>query len=54
MVGTEVLGQGHSINEEEFLSPSDGSHSFFYLHPRGPVKSLHVDLFQNFAGDCSF
>ena len=45
IVGTEVPGRSCCINQEELLSPSNGSHSLRQAYPHGPVKSLHVDLF---------
>ena len=53
MIGTEVLGQRCHINEEELLSPSNSSYRLPYLQPHGPVKPLHIDLFQDLAGDRS-
>ena len=53
MVGTEVLGQRCRVNEEELLGPSDGSYRLSNSQPRGPVKSLHVDLLKNLTRDCS-
>ena len=53
MIGTKVLGWRCCIYEEELLGPSNSSYSLPHLQPRGPVKPLHVDLFQDFAGDCS-
>ena len=44
MIGTEVLGQGCHINQEELLSSSNSSYSLHHVYPHGPVKSLHVDL----------
>ena len=52
IVGTEVLGRSCHINQEELLSPSNGSHSLCQAYSRGPVKSLHVDLLQDLAGNC--
>ena len=53
MIGTEVLGRRCRINEEELLSPSNSSYRLPYSQPHGPVKPLHIDLFQDLAGDCS-
>ena len=53
MVGTEVLGQRCRINEEELLGPSDGSYHLSNSQPRGPVKSLHVDLLKDLTRDHS-
>ena len=53
MIGTEVPGQRCRINEEELLSPSDGSYRLPNSQPRGPVKPLHVDLLQDLTRDCS-
>ena len=44
MIGTEVPGWGCCVNEEELLSPSDGSYHLSYSQPHGPVKPLHIDL----------
>ena len=52
IVGTKVPGWSCCINQEELLSPSNSSHSLCQAYPRGPVKSLHVDLLQDLAGDC--
>ena len=52
IVGTKVPGQSCRINQEELLSPSNSSHSLRQAYPCGPVKSLHVDLFQDLARDC--
>ena len=53
MVGTEVLGRRCCINEEELLGSSDGSYCFPNSQPRGPVKSLHIDLLKNLTRDRS-
>ena len=53
MIGTEVPGQRCRVNKEELLSPSDSSYHFPNSQPRGPVKSLHVDLFEDLTRDCS-
>ena len=53
VIGTEVLGQRCRVNKEELLSPSDGSYRFPNLQPCGPVKPLHVDLFEDLMRDCS-
>ena len=53
MVGTEVPGRRCCINEEELLGPSDGSYCFPNLQPRGPVKSLHIDLLKDLTRDHS-
>ena len=53
MVGTEVPGQRCRINEEELLGPSDGSYCFPNSQPRGPVKSLHIDLLKDLMRDRS-
>ena len=53
MVGTEVPGRRCRINEEELLGPSDGSHRLPNSQPRGPVKPLHIDLFEDLTRDCS-
>ena len=52
MICTEVLGQRCCINEEELLGPSDSSYCLPHTQPCGPVKPLHVDLFQDFMRDC--
>ena len=53
MVGTKVPGWRCCINEEELLGPSDGPYHLPNSQPCCPVKSLHVDLFQDFTRDCS-
>ena len=53
MVGTEIPGQRCRINEEELLGPSDGSYRLSNSQPRGPVKSLHVDLLKDLMRDRS-
>ena len=53
MVGTEVPGRRCHINEEEFLCPSDSSYRFPNSQPRGPVKSLHIDLLKDLMRDRS-
>ena len=53
MIGTEVPGRRRRINEEELLSPSNSSYRLPDPQPRGPVKPLHVDLFQDFRRDRS-
>ena len=53
MVGTEVPGWRCRINEEELLGPSDGSYHFPNSQPRGPVKSLHIDLLKDLTRDRS-
>ena len=53
MVGTEVPGRRCRINEEELLVPSDGSYRFPNSQPRGPVKSLHINLLEDLTRDCS-
>ena len=53
MVGTEVPGRRCHVNEEELLGPSDSSYRLSNLQPRGPVKSLHVDLLKDLMRDCS-
>ena len=53
MVGTEVLGRRCHINEEELLGLSDGSYHLPNSQPRGPVKSLHVDLLKDLTRDRS-
>ena len=53
MLGTEVPGRRCCINEEELLGPSDGSYCFPNLQPRGPVKSLHIDLLKDLTRDHS-
>ena len=53
MIGTEVLGQRCCINEKELLGPSNGPHRLPDSQPCGPVKPLHIDLFQDLAGDRS-
>ena len=53
VIGTEVLGRRCRVNEEELLSPSNSSYCLPNLQPHGPVKSLHVDLFEDLTRDCS-
>ena len=53
MIGTKVLGQRCCINEEELLSPSNSPYCLPDMQPHGPVKPLHVDLFQDFTRDHS-
>ena len=53
VIGTKVLGQRCCIDEEELLGPSDSSYCLPNSQPCGPVKSLHIDLFQDLAGDHS-
>ena len=53
VIGTEVLGRRCHVNKEELLSPSDSSYHFPNSQPCGPVKSLHVDLFEDLTRDCS-
>ena len=50
---TGVPGRGCCINEEELLSPSNGSYCLPDPQPCGPVNPLHVDLFQDFSRDRS-
>ena len=52
-VMTGVPGRGCCINEEELLSPSNGSYCLPDPQPCGPVNPLHVDLFQDFSRDRS-
>ena len=54
VIGTEVLGWRCHIDKEELLGPSDGSYHFPNSQPRGPVKSLHVDLLEDLMRDRSF
>ena len=53
MIGTKVPGQRCCVNKEELLSPSDGSYRLPNSQPRGPVKSLHVDLLEDLTRDHS-
>ena len=53
MIGTKVPGRRCRVNEEELLSPSDGSYHLPNSQPRGPVKPLHVDLLEDLTRDCS-
>ena len=53
MIGTEVPGQRCRVNEEELLSPSDGSYCLPNSQPHGSVKSLHVDLLKDLTSDRS-
>ena len=53
MVGTKVPGRRCCVNKEELLSPSDGSYCLPNSQPRGPVKSLHVDLLKDLMRDHS-
>ena len=52
MIGTKVPGRRCRINGEELLSHSNSSYCLPDLQPHGPVKPLHVDLFQDFMRDC--
>ena len=54
MIGTEVPGRRCHVNEEELLSPSDGSYCLPNSQPCCPVNPLHVDLFEDLTRDCSF
>ena len=53
VIGTKVPDRRCCVYYEELLGPSNGPYRLPYSQPCGPVKPLHVDLFQDLTRDHS-